>query len=94
MNADFGLNLDLSALTKGLSLKGIVGYHSYYTGIRNGEYDYARYVRNEEGELVLFGTNVEKALSWSKSASTVYFMNFQGMLEYNRTFGAHSVDAF
>lgn len=94
VNADFGLNLDLSALTKGLSLKGIVGYHSYYTGIRNGEYDYARYVRNEEGELVLFGTNVEKALSWSKSASTVYFMNFQGMLEYNRTFGAHSVDAF
>ena len=94
VNADFGLNLDLSALTKGLSLKGIVGYHSYYTGIRKGEYDYARYVRNEEGELVLFGTNVEKALSWSKSASTVYFMNFQGMLEYNRTFGAHSVDAF
>lgn len=94
VNVDLGVNVDLSALTKGLSIKGIVGYHSYYAGTRKGSYNYTRYVRNENGDLVQLGTNVETALGWSKSSSTVYFMNFQGMLEYSRNFGVHSVDAF
>ncbi len=92
VNVSLGLNLDLSFLLKGLSIKGIVGYHSYYAGNRKGSYNYSRYVRDEKGELVLLGTNIETALSWSKSSSTVYFMNFQGMLEYNARFGLNSID--
>ena len=94
VNADLGVNVDLGNLTKGLSMKGIVGYHSYYTGTRSGAYNYTRYVRDENGNLVQLGTDIETALSWSKGSSMVYFMNFQGMMEYNRNFGLHSVDAF
>lgn len=94
VNVDLGVNVNLGFLTKGLSIKGIAGYHSYYAGTRKGSYNYARYVRDEKGNLVQLGTNVETALSWSKSSSTVYFMNFQGILEYSRSFGAHSIDAF
>lgn len=93
VNVSMGLNLDLGFLTKGLLLKGIVGYNSYYVGTRIGSYNYARYVRDETGKLVQLGADVETALSWSKSSSTYYFMNFQGILQYNRTFGNHSIEA-
>lgn len=94
VNSNFGLNVNLGMLAKGLSMKGIVGYHSLFNGNRLGSYNYARYVRDEMGILVLLGTNVEKALAWSKASNTDYFMNFQGTIEYNRKFGLHSVDAF
>lgn len=93
VNTNLGVNMHLGALVKGLSMKGIVGYHSYYTGNRKGSYNYTRYVKDENGELVQLGTDVETALSWSKSSSMIYFMNFQGTMEYNRDFGVHSVEA-
>lgn len=93
VNADLGVNIDLGVLARGLSMKGIVGYNSYYAGTRKGSYNYTRYVRDEKGDLVQLGTNVETALSWSKSSSTVYFMNFQGMIDYNRNFEKHSINA-
>jgi len=94
VNTNLGVNVDLGALVKGLSMKGIVGYHSYYTGIRRGSYNYTRYVKDENGNLVQLGTDVETALSWSKTSSMEYFMNFQGMMEYNRNLGVHSIDVF
>ncbi|MDD3077594.1 MAG: SusC/RagA family TonB-linked outer membrane protein [Paludibacter sp.] len=93
VNTKFGVNLDLGSLTKGLSMKGILGYETYYIGTRIGSYNYTRYVRDETGDLVQLGTNEETALSWSKASSMIYFMNFQGIMEYNRNFGANSVEA-
>lgn len=87
LNASFGLDLDMSFLTKGLSLKGILGYSSEYAGSRNGSYNYTRYVRNADGSLVILGSAVESTLSWSKSSNALYFMNFQALLDYKRTFG-------
>jgi len=93
VNNKFGVNLDLSSLVNGLSMKGILGYETYYIGTRTGAYNYTRYVRDETGDLVQLGTTEETALSWSKSSSMIYFMNFQGIMEYNRNFGVHSIES-
>lgn len=94
VNAHFGLDFDLGFLTKGLTAKAMVGYNSNYTGHREGKYDYARWVRDENGELVRFGTANDDPLSWEKKASMFYFMNFQAMVRWEREFGDHSFDAF
>lgn len=95
LNISYGMDLDMDFLTKGLSLKGIVGYQSYYTGTIAGSANYTRYVKNEVGEYVPFGSNVDSPLSLSKSSNTCYSINFQGFLNYKRTFNkTHSIDAF
>ncbi len=94
VNAHFGLDLDLGFLTKGLTAKAVVGYNSNYSGDREGSYDYARWVRDENGELVRLGTANDDPLKWSKGSSMIYFMNFQAMVQWKRQFGDHNVDAF
>lgn len=94
VNANFGLDFDLGFLTEGLTARALVGYNSNYAGTRTGKYDYARWVRGENGELVRLGTNNDDPLSWEKSSKMLYFMNFQAMINWQRTFGAHSFDAF
>lgn len=94
INANFGLDFDLGFLTKGLFAKFLVGYNSYYSGRREGSYDYSRWVRDENGELVRTGTNNDDPLAWKKGSSMTYFMNFQATVGYQRTFGKHYVDAF
>ena len=94
VNAHFGLDFDLGFLTKGLTARAMVGYNSDYSGTREGTYDYSRWVRDENGELVRFGTANDDPLSWGKSSSMLYFMNFQAMVRWQREFGDHSFDAF
>lgn len=92
LNVAYGMNLDLGFLTKGLSVKGIVGYEANYDGTIYGSTDYARYAANGSG---LFGTHTTLPLSLSKTANMRYFINFQGFINYNRIFGGkHEVDAF
>ena len=95
MNFNFGLNLDMDFITKGLKARGIMGYHSYYTSTVAGAIDYARYIPSADGSWVPYGSHVDGSLSLSKASSTVSFLNAQGTIEYDRTFnGLHSVDAF
>lgn len=94
INANFGLDFDLGFLTEGLFAKFLVGYNSYYSGTREGTYDYSRWVRDENGELVRLGTNNDDPLAWKKVSWMTYFMNFQATVGYQRTFGKHFVDAF
>ena len=68
--------------------------NSDYSGDREGSYDYARWVRDENGELVRLGTANDDPLKWSKGSSMIYFMNFQAMVQWQRQFGDHNVDAF
>lgn len=94
VNANFGLDFDLGMVTKGLSARAVVGYNSNYSGDREGTYDYARYVRDENGNLVRLGTNNDDPLDWKKGSKMIYFMNLQATVQWERTFGDHSVDAF
>lgn len=86
VNANFRLDLDMSFLTRGLSAHAIVGYHSYYTGAIIGSTDYTRYILDMDGNPVQFGSNADSPLSLGKSSNTVYFMNLQGSVNYDRTF--------
>ena len=52
------------------------------------------WVRDENGELVRLGTANDDPLKWSKGSSMIYFMNFQAMVQWQRQFGDHNVDAF
>ncbi len=95
VNASVGLNFNLDFITSGLSASAIVGYNTDYTGNRRGTYNFVRYVRDSNGELRKYGSNEDAPLAWSKSSSMLYFMNFQALLKYERTFaGKHLVDAF
>lgn len=93
INGTFGLNLNLSFLTPGLSARALVGYHSYYTGVLRRNRDYTRYMYNDAGELVTVGSNVDTPVSMEKNANTLYFMNLQGFVDYDRSFGKHCVNA-
>lgn len=93
LTANIGLDLDMAFLTKGLSAKAIFGYYTNYNGIRGGAYDYFRGIRNDDGSISTYGSNAETALSWSKGVSSLYYLSFQGMINYNRTFGRHAVTA-
>jgi len=94
VNAHFGLDFDLGFLTKGLTARAMVGYNSNYCGDRKGAYNYARWVRDENGELVRLGTDNDDPLEWSKESRMIYFMNFQAMVKWEREFGKHGFDAF
>lgn len=94
VNANFGVDFDLAFLTQGLSAKAWVGYNSFYTGQRTGTYDYSRWVRDENGSINRFGTANDDPLRWGKSSQMYYFMSFQALVDWQRTFGDHSIDLF
>lgn len=93
INGSFGLDLDMSFLTPGLSARGIMGYQSYYGGTITKSRDFTRYVYDNNGELVPFGSSIDSPVSLSKGSSTVYFINIQAYIEYQRRFGKHLVEA-
>ncbi|MCM1021213.1 MAG: SusC/RagA family TonB-linked outer membrane protein [Muribaculum sp.] len=95
LNTNIGLDLDMSFLTKGLSFKTIFGYSAAFNGVRAGSADYERAVFNEtSGEWERYGTNVVAPLTFSKSSFASYYLNYQAMFNYKRTFGDHLVQAF
>lgn len=99
LNVGYGMNWNMDFVTKGLKMRGLLGYDSRYIGVFKGSTDYALYIRDysDMDSLVYqkFGTDVNTDLSLSKSSNFYYFMNFQGFLEYQRTFNAkHDVGAY
>lgn len=93
LTANFGLDFKLDFLTKGLGFKAIFGYSSDYTGVRGGTHDYARVIRDDKGELVPYLTNIAQPLAWAKGVTSNYYIDFNMMLNYERTFGDHMVNA-
>lgn len=97
LNLDWGLDF----ITRGLSLKGLLGYESRYSETTTGSADYQRYVYDEAASLTAgypvfttFGDHVNTPLSMGKSSDMLYYLNFMGSLAYDRTFNkTHSVEA-
>ncbi|WP_170845779.1 SusC/RagA family TonB-linked outer membrane protein [Parapedobacter composti] len=90
-----GLNFDMDFITKGLSAKSYLAFETKYFGTISGTKDYPRYIRDgvvqtSDGRdsvvFVPYGTNVERPLSLSRNSFFGYFLNFNGMLNYERTF--------
>jgi TonB-linked SusC/RagA family outer membrane protein len=95
LNSTMGLNWDLSALTKGLSVKGMVSYDSWSKTEVQGYYSNKLYMANVDintDELTFSEANTgSNTVSLSKSAQSRYTINLQGSLLYNRQFGLHDV---
>jgi TonB-linked SusC/RagA family outer membrane protein len=93
ITSQFGLDLDMSFLTKGLSLSGVVAYQTNSVGSLGTTQEYESYLRTGSPDLLSFtrkgGNNTP--LRYSKSHSYYYHLTYNGALNYKRDFGKHSV---
>lgn len=91
LNTQLTLDWDLGALvTPGLSVKGMVAYDTYNWGLLQGYKKEISYVTNidyEKDELAyeLYNSDVTE-LSLSSDRKSNYRVNFQGSVNYDRTF--------
>ncbi|MDR0620016.1 MAG: SusC/RagA family TonB-linked outer membrane protein [Bacteroidales bacterium] len=93
-----GLNLDMSFLTKGLSLSGLIAYQTHSNSVTATVQNYAIYTRDlSQGYNVLRfirkGSIENTPLVYGKYSQYMYNLNLFAHLDYNRTFGEHSVSA-
>lgn len=101
ITANFRANQKLDFITKGLSAKGVVGFNGTYGFNRNltrgtGN-DFPSYNYNPaNGAYTIYNTNFYRIalpnLSYSNNASYKR-LNWQGSVNYDRTFGSHHVYA-
>jgi TonB-linked SusC/RagA family outer membrane protein len=96
--AQSGVNLDMSFLTKGLSLSGVVAYQTYSNSVTATVQTYATYLRDlSQGYNVLRfvrnGSVENTPLIYGKYSQYMYNINLFTHLDYNRTFGNHSINA-
>jgi TonB-linked SusC/RagA family outer membrane protein len=99
-----GLNLDMKFITPGLSASGYMAFETKYFGTLSGTKDYPRFIRDGVSQTpdgrdsiiyVPYGTNTETPLALGRSSLFGYFLNFNGMINYQRTFNTdHHVEGF
>ena len=91
LNSSFGLDWDLSKITKGLSAKGMISYDNKSTSAEQGyknERQYGADVNFLTDQLTYSVIRAnESLLSISKGTDNRYNINMQGSINYNRTFG-------
>ena len=94
--ANFGLNVNLDFITKGLSVTGDVAYMSNTTNSLGTTKNYRRYVRDESAPNLSFsrkGTEDNTNLSYGKSNAEFYDLSYRGRVNYTRNFGLHHINA-
>lgn len=95
LNSSFGMDFDLSGITKGLSLKGMVSYDAVGNKLVRGnrqQTEYQAFINPDTDELSFSVYQLKKDnFSLSYDQGSKYNINVQGQLVYNRTFGDHSV---
>ncbi|MDR1865338.1 MAG: SusC/RagA family TonB-linked outer membrane protein, partial [Bacteroidales bacterium] len=94
--AQAGVNLDLSFLTRGLSLGGSMAYQTYARNTTATSQNFERWVRSSDYGKLEFtkkGSEENTPLSYSKGAVFFYHMNLYANMAYERRFGDHSVQA-
>ena len=96
INAQAGLKLDMSFLTKGLVLNGVMSYQTNAVNQTTTTQNFERYVRSKDLSKLSFellGSDSNTPLSYGKSSSFYYNLNLYANVDYNRTFGDHSINA-
>lgn len=95
ITSQFGLDLDMGFLTKGLNLTGVVAYQTNAVGSLSTTQDYERWTRdNTKPEELLFnrkGDQNNTPLAYGKGSSYYYHLTYNGALNYSRDFGKHHV---
>src|SRR5690606_32366698 len=95
LNSSFGLDFNLTGITKGLALKGMISYvaigNNVVRGNRN-QTEYQAFINPETDELTFSVFQLKQDNFWlSYDQGARYNVNMQGQLLYNRTFGKHNV---
>jgi TonB-linked SusC/RagA family outer membrane protein len=98
LNSSLGLELDLKALTPGLSMRGMLSYDAKSTTAMQGSKSERLYLAQidpatDELSYAIKRPN-ESLLSLAKGADSRYNINMQAAINYTRTFGGkHDVGA-
>lgn len=98
--AQGGLNLDLSFLTKGLSISGLMAFQGTSAQLEKSTQDYQRQIRNlvngydtEPEFLDIFPAHTDTPITNSNSGDFGYNLNFFANMDYKRKFEKHHVSA-
>ncbi len=94
ITSQFGLDLDMSFLTKGLSLNGVMAYQTNSVGSLGTTQNYERWIRTDDNTELAFikkGSETDSPLSYSKSHSFYYHLTYNIAVNYQRDFGKHRV---
>ncbi|RZM29398.1 MAG: SusC/RagA family TonB-linked outer membrane protein, partial [Pedobacter sp.] len=96
ITSQFGLDLDMGFLTKGLKLNGTMAYQTNSVGSLSTREDYERFIRSGANDTLAFikkGDQNETPLAYSKTHSYYYHLTYNTALNYQRDFGKHNVGA-
>jgi TonB-linked SusC/RagA family outer membrane protein len=96
IQAQTGITVDMSFLTKGLSLTGLMAYQTYGVNSTATHQDYERYVRyNDWSRLrfTKFKTYENTPLGYAKGSSFFYNLNLSVRANYEHTFNDHFIQA-
>jgi TonB-linked SusC/RagA family outer membrane protein len=94
ITSQFGLDLDMSFLTKGLNLTGIFAYQTNAVGSLGTTQNYERWLRSTNLDALVFtkkGSETNTPLAYGKSHSFYYHLTYNAALNYKRDFGKHQV---
>ncbi|MBZ4189903.1 SusC/RagA family TonB-linked outer membrane protein [Niabella beijingensis] len=94
--SQFGVDVDLGFLTKGLNLTGLFAYQTNSVGSLGTTQDYERYIRSANLDTLAFtrlGSSINEPLKYSKNHSYYYHLSYKADLNYERSFGLHDVRA-
>ncbi len=92
--SQFGLDLDLKFLTKGLNMTGVLAYQTNSGGNLGTTQDYERYIRNSniyDLGFIKNGSQQNSPLVYSKGSHYYYHLTYKSVLNYNRDFGRHKI---
>ena len=95
--SQFGLDLDMSFLTKGLSMNGIFAYQTNSVGHLATLQNYERWMRTDDKNSLTFtkkGSDENTPLAYSKSHSFYYHLTVKGGINYKRDIARHHVAGF
>lgn len=94
INSQFGLDLDMSFLTKGLDLTGLFAYQTNSVGSLGTTQDFERWINADSPNALIFqrsGDHNNTPLAYSKTSGYYYHLTYKAAVNYNRSFGKHNV---
>jgi TonB-linked SusC/RagA family outer membrane protein len=92
--SQFGLNLDMGFVTKGLNLTGVMAYQTNSAGSLGTTQNFERWMKSNDPKELTFikkGTDTNTPLVYSKGHSFYYHLTYILKMDYARDFGKHSV---
>ncbi len=94
ITSQFGLDLDMSFLTKGLNFTGVMAYQTNSVGSLSTTQNYERWVRTNDMDTLLFskkGSETNSPLAYNKTHGFYYHLTYNAVLNYKRDYGKHQI---